>query len=230
MPSYLWPITSPCLVLAGYKLVRSGPWACLSSMYIQNLHAAHAFTIVGLHSLLSVLDYFLVPLSFMVCPTSGLGIAWWWALLLFSLPFFLLPFPTIPLYHSCYEVVCLNPAGPLWAYRLFFSQWPSMTIGSFITSVAGSCVQFVFPWASRTRLLSLGFLGPFLNFAFPWVFTEFFGLPRPNYIISHPWGSWACHQPLTFFAFIALGLPWPILTFPHHILPMVCFFSLSELL
>ena len=27
-----------------------------------------------------------------------------------------------------------------------------------------------------------------------------------------------------FLAFINLGLPWPILTFSHHILPMVCFF------
>ena len=135
-----------------------------------------------------------------------------WALLdgglCFSLAhFFLLPPPAILLYHFCRKVVCLNPTGPLWVCRLFFSQWPSTAIGSFITSLAGSCVPFVFPWASWARLLSLGFLGPFLNFAFPWAFTEFFGIPRPNYIISHPWGSWACHQPLTFFAFITLGLP-----------------------
>ena len=32
---------------------------------------------------------------------------------------------------------------------------------------------------------------------------------RPNYVIPHPWGSWACHQPLTFFVFITLGLPRP---------------------
>ena len=102
-----------------------------------------------------------------------------------------------------------------------------MTIGSFITSLAGSCVPFVFSWVSLAHLLSLGFLGPFLNFAFPWIFTEFFGFPRPNYIIPHPWGSWACHQPPTFFTFITLDLPWPILTFPHHILPMVCFFFFS---
>ena len=91
----------------------------------------------------------------------------------------------------------------------------------------GSCVPFVFPWASRAHLLSLGFLGHFPNFAIPWVFTEFFRLPQPNYIISHPWGSWACHQPLDFFAFITLGLPRPILTFSHHILPMIAFFLFS---
>ena len=35
MSSYVWPITSPCPVLAGYRLVRSGPYACLYSMYVQ---------------------------------------------------------------------------------------------------------------------------------------------------------------------------------------------------
>ena len=69
MPSYLWPMTSPCLVLVEYRLVRSGPYACLSFIYVQNLPTAHAFAMVGLHSLPSVFDYFLVPLSFMACPT-----------------------------------------------------------------------------------------------------------------------------------------------------------------
>ena len=153
----------------------------------------------------SFFDYFMVPISFMACPAEGLGLAWRWALL-FSPPFFLLPSSTIPLYYSCCEVVCLNLVGLLWACHLFFSQWPSMAIGFFITSLVGSCVPFVFPWVSWVRLPSLGFFGPFLNFAFPWAFIEFFGLPLPNYIIPHPWGSWICHQPLTFFAFITLGL------------------------
>ena len=113
---------------------------------------------------------------------------------------------------------------------LFFSQWPSTVIGSFITSLAGFYVPFVFPWVSRAHLLSLGFLSPFLNFAFPWAFTEFFRLPWSNYIIPHPWSSWVCYQLLTFFAFITLGLSRPILTFPHHILPMICFFSIFGLL
>ena len=136
-------------------------------------------------------------------------------------------------YHSIIlatKLFCFNLVGPLWACRLFFSQWPSMAIGSFVTSLASSCVSFGFPWTSWARLLSLGFLSPFLNFAFPWAFTKFFGLPRPNYIIPHPWGSWACHQPLTFFTFITLGLSWSILTFSHHVLSIVCFFSLFGLL
>ena len=69
IPSYLWLMTSPCPVLAGYRLMKSRPCACLSSMYVQNLFVAHMFAMVGLHSLSSVFDYFLVPLSFMACPT-----------------------------------------------------------------------------------------------------------------------------------------------------------------
>ena len=74
-------------------------------MYVQNLPTAHASAVVGLHSLPSVLDHFLVSLSFMACPIRG------WALLdgglyfFFSPPFFLLLSPAIPLYHSNCEVV-----------------------------------------------------------------------------------------------------------------------------
>ena len=67
--SYLWPMTSPCPILTGYRLVRSEPCECLSSMYVQNLFAAHAFAMVGLHSLPSIFDYFQVPFSFITCPT-----------------------------------------------------------------------------------------------------------------------------------------------------------------
>ena len=68
-----------------------------------------------------------------------------------------------------------------------------------------------FSWASLAFFLTLYFHG---------LFTNFFGLLRPNYLIIHPWDLWACHQPLTFFACITLGLLWPILTFSYHILPM----------
>ena len=47
----------------------------------------------------------------------------------------------------------------------------------------GSCVPFVFPWASLAHLLALGFLGPFTNFVFPWAFTDFIGLLWPNYFM-----------------------------------------------
>ena len=93
------------------------------------------------------------------------------------------------------------------------------SFGFLVTLFAGSYVSFSF-WASLAHLLSLSLFGHFPNSAFPWAFTNFFGLPRPNYLIPHPWGSWTCHQPLTFFAYITSGLLWSILTFLHHILPM----------
>ena len=74
--------------------------------------------------------------------------------------------------------------------------------------------------ASLAHLLSLGILSPFSNSTFSWVFTNSFRLSWPNYIILHPWGSWAFHQPLTFFTCIISDLLWPILTFLHHILPI----------
>ena len=93
-----------------------------------------------------------------------------------------------------------------------------MVIGLFVTLLAGFYVPFplghpwpiYFPWASSA--LS--------NFVFPWAFTNSFGLSWPNYLIFYHWGSWAFHQPLTFFIRITSGLLWLILTFLHHILSM----------
>jgi len=93
-------------------------------------------------------------------------------------------------------------------------------LGFFITLLVGSFVSFISSWASLAHLISLGILGPFSNSAFPWAFTNSFGLSWPNYLILHPWDSWAFHQPLTFFTCITSGLMWHILTFLHHILSM----------
>ena len=110
-----------------------------------------------------------------------------------------------------------------WASLGLLLILPLMTqynhLGFLVMLLAGSCVPFSF-WASLVHLLSLGLFGPFPNSAFPWVFTNSFGLPWPNYLIPHPWGSWTCHQSLTFFACITSDLLWLILTFLHHILPM----------
>ena len=179
-------MTSPCSVLVEYMPVRSGSCVCLFSMYVQNLLAAHAFAVVGLHSLPSVFDYFFGSPFFYGLPHLGAGPCLTVDFAFLQPTLFLLPSPAMPLHHSCYEVVYLNPAGSLWACRLFFSQWLSTAISSFITSPAGSCVPFVFSWAFLAHLLSLGFLGLFLNFTFSWAFTEFFGLLRPNCIIPHP--------------------------------------------
>ena len=70
----------------------------------------------------------------------------------------------------------------------------------------------------------LGILGLFTNFVFSWVFTDFIGLPRPNYFILILGVLWACHQSPTLFACIALGLSRPIPTFFHIIhCPWVCY-------
>ena len=85
----------------------------------------------------------------------------------------------------------------------------------------GSRVPFVFPWASLAHLLALDFLGPFTNFVFPWAFTGFIGLPRPNYFILilgiyglaiNPLLSllallWACRGPFLLF-FHIIHYPW----------------------
>ena len=155
-------------VLAGYMLVRSRSCACLSSMYVQNLLVAHASAMVGLHSLPSVLDHFLVSLSFMACPIRG------WASLdgglcfFFNPPFFLLLSPTIPLHHSCYKVVLLQTR---WAFLGLPFIPPLMTQQGhwFLCYIVGG--------PPRPICFPLGFLGPFPNFALPWAFTEFFGLP-----------------------------------------------------
>ena len=126
MPSYLWPITSPCPILAGYRLVRSKPYACLSSMYVQNLSAAHASIVVDPHSLPSALDHFLISLSFMACPIWGWALLDGWLYFFFSPPFFLLPSLAIPLYHSYCEIVLFQsswvPLGLLFILPLMAQQ------------------------------------------------------------------------------------------------------------
>ena len=130
-------MTSPCPILARYKLVESRPYVCLYFMYVQNLPAAHASVVVGLHSLPPVLDHFLVSLSFMACPI------WGWALLdgglyfFLSPPFFLLLSPAISLYHSCCRVCFVSVCRPFLTIFWFpFPLWlaplgagPCLTMG-----------------------------------------------------------------------------------------------------
>ena len=210
-------MTSPCPVLAGYSLVRSRPCACLSSTYVQNLLAAYAFAMVGLHSLPFVfLLFFGSPLLYGL-PYLGTGPC-------LTVSFAFLQPTLFPATLSCHTTLSF-----LLRSHLPQSCWASLGL-LFILLLMAQYGHWFFYYITGELLcpicFPLGFLSPFLNFAFPLAFTKFFGLPWPNYIISHPWGSWACYQPLTFFAFITLGLSWPILAFPHHILPMVFAFSL----
>lgn len=126
-------------------------------------------------------------------------------------------------YHSTIPAVMLFDPSLLGFFGLAAYSSLNDSIWSFglcITLLMGSFVSFISSWASLAHLLSLGFLGHFSNSVFSWAFTNSFGLPWSNYLILHPWGSWARHQPLTFFACITSGLLWPILASLHHILPM----------
>ena len=106
--------------------MRSGPCACLSSMYVQNLPTAHAFAVVSLHSLSSVFDYFLVPLSFMAYLLRG------WALLdgglcLFSAhPFsyyHFLPYHSIIPAAKLFASILLDLFGPAVAHSHFSTTY-----------------------------------------------------------------------------------------------------------
>ena len=161
-----------------------------------------------------------------------MGLTRRWALLFFSPPFFLLPSLAIPLYHSYYEVICLNPVGPLWAYCLFFSQWSNTAIDSFIISLGGSCVPLFslgrpkpvcFPWASLALFLTLhshGFLLNFLGFPDPITLSLILGVHglTINPLLSLLSLLWACRDPFSLFHIIYY--PWFVFSlFPAPLSP-----------
>ena len=162
MPSYLWPMTSPPLILAGYRLVMFGPYVCFTSMYIQNLPAAHAFAVVwrlictsccpslasyGVNHFLT--SHSLKPASFGAGLLHGHGFFLLQpTLLLFSIVF---ACPAVLLCHSCCGVIWPKPVEPLWACYLFFPQWLNIVIWAF--------------------LVMLGILGPFTFLGPFWPFS-----------------------------------------------------------
>ena len=95
-----------------------------------------------------------------------------------------------------------------------------------VLSLLGSFVPFVFPWVSWAHLLSLVFLDHFPNFH-GFLITSL-GFPGPITLFSSL-GLMGLPSIPYFLCFHFFGPAWPILIFSHHILPMVCFFSLSEL-
>ena len=184
MLSYLWLMTSPRLVLAGYRLMMLRPCACFTSMYIQSLPTAHSCRDLEtcLHILPVILGFlwrelfsdfiFSAPLL-----PLGLGFAGLWASFSLAHPFTLsvaLPlFPAILLCYFCCDVIWSRPAGTLWACYL----WLSIVIWAFsIVLLTGSCVPFVFswhpwpicfPWASLAVFLTLHSHGLFTSLGFP---------------------------------------------------------------
>ena len=76
----------------------------------------------------------------------------------------------------------------LWAFLAHYIVYGLLCPIPFFMGILDSFV-FLDPFA---------FLGPFFNFTFSWAFINSFGFLWPNYLIPHPWGSWAFYQPITF--------------------------------
>ena len=163
MPSYLWPMTLPPLVLGRYRLMMFGPWACFTSIYIQNLPAVHASAVVwrlvctsyrpslasyGVNHFLA--SHSLKPTPFRAGLLLGRGLFLLRpTLLLFSAIF---TCPAVLLCHSCCGVIWPKLAGPLWACCLFFPQWLSIIIWAFLVTLG--------------ILSPFTFLGPFWPFSY----------------------------------------------------------------
>ena len=182
MPSYLWPMTSPCPVLVGYRLVRFGPCACLSFMNVQNLPTARVYRVWPAQYAVCSWPFFGFPFLYDL-PYLGLGLVWWWALFFLQPTFFLLPSPTIPLYHSYCEIVlpqsgCLfgpavhsSPNGPARPLVLLSHQWRAPVSHLFSLGRLG---PVCFPWTSSALFLTLHYHGLLLNsLGFPSPITLF---------------------------------------------------------
>ena len=122
--------------------------------------------------------------------------------------FFVLSIILLLSYHSAIPAMVLFDLCLLclfWACCKFFSQLLTMTqYGHWIYTHA--TLGFLDPlhclWAPLAHFFLLGHLWPISclrhprpisNFAFSWAFTNSFGFPWPNYLIFHPWGSWASY-------------------------------------
>ena len=151
-------MTSLHPILAGYRLVRSEPCACLPSICVQNLSVAHSFAVVWrlvctvcrlfFDILCELLFYFPLPLG------AGLFVT---GLYISFGPF--LDFPHFLPRHSVISVVMTQS---YWAsLGLPFILSPNGLTWPLVFLLMGSCVPFVF-------LLSI--LGPFAFFRLPYPF------------------------------------------------------------
>ena len=219
MPSYLWPMTSLCPVLVGYRLVRSGPCACLPSMYVQK-SACCSLVRRGLEACQHSLSFVLWPFMWAAFwfPTPPRG----WYLFITGLYTSFGPFLDCPHFLPYYSVIPVGMAQFCWAsLGPPFTLSPSGLTWSLVFLLMGSCVPFAFSlghpwlvcflWASSSLLLtlysygllltSLGFLGPITSFSS----LGFMGLPLiPYFLCLHYF--WAYSGPFSLFL--------------HHILPM----------
>ena len=219
-------MTSLHPVLAGYRLVRSGPYACLPSICVQNLHAAHSSAMVWRLACTVYRPFFdlLCHLLFDFPLPLGAG-----PLLLLGFTFisahFLITLISCLCHSCCNDSILLGPFRPA-VYS--FPQWLNMAIG-FPTYglLCPFCFSFGHPWpicflwaplsllltlhCHGVLLTSLGFPGPITSFSF----LGFMGLSlTPYFLCLHYF--WVCSGPFSLFYIIYC--PW------------VCYFSLSGLL
>ena len=186
MPSLIsnpW-LTTP--VLAGYRLIVLGPYACSTSVYVQSLFAAHTFSMdwrfiyaFCCSFLISYgVNYFLILHSLWLASSKG------WALLdygLFSLLAYclLLPLACQYSYHAILLFLLRHYLiHTRWAffeptvYSSFnWLQWPSMVIGFILMLL----------WAFLTHYIAYGLLWPIsfsLDILGPFAFL---GHPRPTF-------------------------------------------------
>ena len=153
MPSYLWPMTLLCPVLAGYMLVRSGLCACLLSMYVQK-SAYYSFVCRGLKASLYSLPFILWPFMWAAFWFSAPLKSWY--LFVIGLYTSFDPFLHFPHFLPYYSVIPTVMTQSCWAsLGLPFILSPSGLTWPLVFLLMGSCVPFVF---------LLGILGPFASF------------------------------------------------------------------
>ena len=143
--------------------------------------------------------------SSLACSFQGLGLAWLWVFLSLAHSL-LIPWFCYHSYHAtllfllrCYLThSCWASFEPATCSSLNWLQWPSMVIGFILMLLWAFLTHYIACGLFWPISFSLGILGPLSNSAFPWAFTNSFGLSWSNYCILHSWSSWALHQPITF--------------------------------
>ena len=212
MPSYLWPITSLCPVLAEYRLLRSGPCACFPSMYVQKFACCSLIRRgleVCLHSLPFILWPFMWAAFWFLAPLRG------WYLFVTRLYTSFGPFLDCPHFLPYYSVILAVMTWSYWAsLGLSFTISPSGLTWPLVFLLMGSCVPFVFSlghpwpicflWASSSLLLTLHSHGLLLtSLRLPSPITSFsslrfMGLPLTSYFLCLHY-FWACNIPFLLF-------------------------------
>ena len=177
MPSYLWPMTSLCPVLAGYRLVRSGPCTCLPSMYVQK-SACCSLIRRGLEACLHSLSFVLWPFMWVAfwfpIPLRG------WYLFITRLSFG--PFLDCPHFLPYYSVIhAVMTQSCRVSLGLPFILWPFMWVAFwFLASLRGWYLFITGLYTSFGLFLDCPHFLPYYSVVFA-VMTQscwaFLGLP-----------------------------------------------------